>query len=67
MGLSISGNTFPTKEDACKAADLYDKFFDKMYDAIADDIVNYNSQYSSYLEAGGEDEPMDFEEWRAQQ
>jgi hypothetical protein len=37
-GLSISGNTFPTKEAACKAADLYDKFFDKMYEAIIEDV-----------------------------
>jgi hypothetical protein len=28
---------------------------------------DYDSQYASYLEAGGEGDPMDFEEWRAQQ
>jgi len=33
-GLSITGNTFTTKEKANKAADLYDKFFDAMEAAI---------------------------------
>jgi len=33
-GLSISGNVFATREEAEKAADFYDKFFDKMAEEI---------------------------------
>lgn len=33
-GLSLSGNTFATKEGAERAADVYDKFFDVMEAAI---------------------------------
>jgi hypothetical protein len=33
-GLSISGNYFATEEEAAKAADFYDKFFDKMAEEI---------------------------------
>jgi len=36
-GLSISGNVFATREEAEKAADFYDKFFDKMAEELIQD------------------------------